>query len=101
MMSILSKQKSQRNNHARSKQKRRALRMKNKMKAVHAKRGEKIAKAHKPKIKPFFSTPEIRAKDVAIYQDCGQFYDFKHAISLNQRQKRKRWRQSNQHSKRA
>lgn len=99
MDSILKKQNRQRNNHARSKQKRRALRLKNKLKAIHAKRGEKIARANKPKIKPFVASPEIRAKDVAVYRDCGFFYDFKHARNMNQRQKRKRWAQTNQHSK--
>lgn len=86
----------QQNNHARSKRKRKMLRMKNRQRSISLKRADKIIKAQREKgqtFRSYLSTNGklIKAKHVAIlteYSDSG------HKRALNQRQKRKRWRQN-------
>lgn len=88
-----------RNNHARSKQKRQKLRLKNFFKAVFERRAKKRLDALKPKGRTFRRIKHITAKDVATYCSVGELYDYQHARNLNQRQKRKRQRSSNHYSK--
>ncbi|MBN8668747.1 MAG: hypothetical protein J0M30_14715 [Chitinophagales bacterium] len=91
----------QKNNHARSKRKRKNLRLKNKMRSVHEKRIQKLTKAVEAKKKPFktFINKEgelITAKKIARLMDgrgTGDAYDHSHRLRYNQRQKRKRRRQ--------
>lgn len=96
----------QRNNHARSKRKRKFLRLKNKQRSIVEKRLSKITKSKKEKgktFKKFISEngKTITAKHVAIpiedlFPDGGGGFllDHNHHRSFNQRQKRKRMRQS-------
>jgi hypothetical protein len=96
----------QRNSRARSKQKRKMLRLKNKQRSISLKRADKIIKARKEKGQTFRSYLSmngklIKAKHVAIpieqlYPEGGGGFlkDHSHSRSFNQRQKRKRLRQS-------
>lgn len=91
----------QKNNHARSKRKRKTLRLKNKVRSVHEKRLQKLSKSTKSKRNPFktYINKEgelITAQKVASLMSgkgTGWAYDHGHRMRHNQRQKRKRKRQ--------
>lgn len=96
--------------HARSKQKRRKLRLRNRMQSIHQKRIAKKIKEFEPKGRTFVG---IKASEVAIHanelapKDFGglyyrgaKYFDHQHKLRLNQRQKRKRARAGNRKLKR-
>lgn len=64
------------------------------MQSIWNKRAAKKAKEFKPKGKTFIATPKKRAVDVARLERSGAYYDFGFVRRLNQRQKRKRYRQA-------
>lgn len=84
----------QKNNHARSKQKRKKLRLKNLMKAIYERAMARRAKNFKPRGETFIATEKVRAKDIAILDRDNAKYDHGHVLRRNQRQRRKKWRQS-------
>lgn len=88
----------QKNSHARSKRKRKALRMKNQAERVKDRRSLKSLRKLKTGYTPFRKTLgpdglEINAKKAAIYNHDRSMYDHEHKKNLNQRQRRKRARQ--------
>jgi hypothetical protein len=93
---------SQSNCHARSKQKRKKLRLKNRQRAVHLTRLAKLAKASEPKgktipagMKAADVSVRINPKDIEEGRKFGDYFDHGHGLRLNQRQKRKRARAAN------
>lgn len=90
------------NNHARSKRKRKALRLKNKMSHILSKRIAKMEKSRRPNGQTLIlRNSNYGAKDFAIpveqlYPNGGGGFLFDHnkPLRLNQRQKRKIWRMS-------
>lgn len=80
----------QRNNHARSKRKRKFLRLKNFWKRVFSLRLEKKQKSLRIKGKTIFG----EAKKQAVLIRSDSFYDHGFKLKLNQRQKRKLRRQN-------
>jgi hypothetical protein len=98
----------QRNNHARSKRKRRALRLKNFFTRIVNNRLQKKQKAMKEKGTTFvLPNNQVGAKDFAPHvetlwpQGSGFLFDNHHPKNLNQRQKRKIKRQNPHLYKRA
>jgi hypothetical protein len=94
------------NCHARSKQKRKKLRLKNRQIAVHSNRLAKIAKESKPKgktipagMKAADVAIRISPKDIEEGRRFGDYFDHGHGMRLNQRQKRKRARAANRRLK--
>jgi hypothetical protein len=79
------------NNHARSKQKRKKLRLKNRLKAIWERL---ISKRHKQYEEKGHTIKGVRAADVAVYVRGMTFFDTEHPLRRNQRQKRKKWRNS-------
>lgn len=93
-----------RHSRARCKRKSKMLALKAFHKRVLEGRKEKVVKADKPKGRTFVRTREVVAADVAKYispasRGFGNFFDYRHSFRLNQRQKRKRWAQTGQLSK--
>lgn len=93
------------NNHARSKQKRKALRLNNRQKHVIEKRLEKLRREHKPKGKTLIlPNNTASARDFAIPYETmfpnGGWFPQPNKRYPNQRQKRKRWA-SNPHLRKA
>lgn len=81
----------QKNNHARSKQKRKVLRFKNMLRAIYERM---IGKRMQENESKGHTLKGRKAKDVAIYvRGRADLFDHGHALRLNQRQKRKRARQ--------
>lgn len=85
------------NNHARSKQKRKQLRMKSLLQSIADKRYEKIKKAHKPGETIYLQTAGDKMSNYAVhisalFPNSRNWWNFgtHHARNLNQRQKRKR-----------
>lgn len=91
------KAKKQRNNHARSKRKRRLLKLKNFFSRVFDKRSAKMIKANQPKGLTIVGDAKKYATSLEkLFPDGGGGYLFnpERKKYLNQRQKRKRWRQN-------
>jgi len=96
--------------HARSKQKRRKLRLRNRMQSIQQKRIAKRMKELQPKGKTLIGidavrvaihTNELAPKDFSgLYYRAGKYFDHQHKLRLNQRQKRKRAKQANRKLKR-
>lgn len=92
------------NNHARSKQKRKKLRLKNFFRSVFDRRLKKRQKAMEPKGKTVVGAAITHALDFTgknFFAANGGWFDHQHAMNLNQRQKRKRARHSNNYKKAA
>lgn len=84
----------QKNNHARSKQKRKKLRMKNKMRSIIEKRIQKIEREKKPKGKTIVGNATAHAIDLTNleYREAIRIAGSNKGIFRNQRQKRKQRR---------
>lgn len=85
------------NNHARTKEKRKKLRLKNFWNRVFDKRREKQQKANEPKGKTFTGPAKRHAIHISMLFPTGDIsWNFQnhHPKDLNQRQRRKRRRQS-------
>lgn len=86
----------QRNNHARSKQKRKALRLKNFTKSVHEKRLQKMARLRRAKGKPLVGEAKALVPHISVLFPTGYSWNWntgnRRDKTFNQRQKRKRFR---------
>lgn len=85
----------QTNNHARSKQKRKKLRLRNRLIAIHDRRTKKIIEAKKEKGTPVHGKAADHAVRIKPTERLGDLFHHDHARQLNQRQKRKRARAAN------